>query len=168
MKIAFGGKMGSGKDSAADFLCKHYGGVQCSFAEPIYDILEHAQRICKLPAGKDRKFLQFIGTEWGREQDPDLWIKLLLERTQDTDTNYFLSDIRFPNELAQLQANGWFCILLNRDVHWTDRRGTGSTSHSSETSLPEHKAWDMVLDNNAALADLFVSLLATIKTYKLT
>jgi hypothetical protein len=167
MKIAFGGKMGSGKDSAADFLCKHYGGRRCSFAEPLYEILRSAQRVCGLPFKKDRKFLQFVGTEWGRAQDPELWINLLLKRTQDPDTNYFLSDVRFPNELERLKADGWFCILLHREQSVPNREGTGSKVHPSELSLPESEAWDMVLNNNASLADLFSDLVEFIEDYKL-
>ena len=63
MKIAFGYKMGAGKDTAVDYLKQKYGGTHLSFAGPIYTILENAQHICGFPVEKDRQFLQFIGTE---------------------------------------------------------------------------------------------------------
>jgi hypothetical protein len=63
IKIAFGYKMGVGKDEACSYLIKKYGGEKISFASPLYDIQHHAQRVCGFEEEKDRQFLQFIGTQ---------------------------------------------------------------------------------------------------------
>ena len=76
-KIAFGGKMGVGKDFAVEYLRNRYSGNKLSFAKPIYDILNFAQKTCGFREEKDRQFLQFIGTEWARQKNPDIWVEKL-------------------------------------------------------------------------------------------
>ena len=39
--------------------------------------------------------MQYIGAEWGRNKDPDVWIRLVLKESFK-DGNFFLSDL--PNE----------------------------------------------------------------------
>ena len=41
IKIAFGYKMGVGKDEACSYLIKKYGGEKISFASPLYLSLIH-------------------------------------------------------------------------------------------------------------------------------
>ena len=46
MRIAFGCKMGSGKDTAVSYLISKYGGKRLAFADPIYKIQNYAQQLC--------------------------------------------------------------------------------------------------------------------------
>lgn len=68
MKIAFGYKMSSGKDTSVDYLIKKYGGEKISFSKFLYNIMYYVQDLCGLEKEKDRHFLQLIGTEWGRKK----------------------------------------------------------------------------------------------------
>lgn len=149
LKIAFGGKMGAGKDHAAQYLQHKYGGIIMKFADPLYDIMHHAQKICNFPIEKDRKFLQYIGTEWARGKDPDVWVNNLLTRVHKIDTTVYITDLRYPNELEALKANDWVCINLIRP-HVSNREGTGSIFHSSETSLPDG-GWDYIIHNTETI-----------------
>lgn len=151
--------MGSGKDCACEYLIEKHGGTQVSFAAPIYDIMTYAQRRCGFPTEKDRKFLQFIGTEWGRDIEHDVWIRLAIEATPPPPENVFLSDLRFPNELLALQENGWVCVKLIRD-HQETRKGSGTHTHSSEIALDdvEDSEWDHIIYNNGTLQDFYTSL----------
>ena len=160
IKIAFGGRMGSGKDTAADYLCRNYTGAKHSFAAPLYDIMYYAQKKCGFELKKDRKLLQFIGTDWGRSIDPNVWVKTALRTTPATG-NVFLSDIRFYNELYALKSNGWKCIKLTReDPDLLRREGTGNRNHISETSLDKvcETEWDFVIINNGTKEDLYMEL----------
>jgi hypothetical protein len=101
MKIAFGYKMG------VDYLIDEYGGKRISFAGPIYDILSYAQKVCGFIPEKDRKFLQFIGTDWARNKENNVWVRLALESALiDEMEHAYISDVRFPNELTALKENG--------------------------------------------------------------
>ena len=154
IKIAFGYKMGVGKDEACSYLIKKYGGDKISFASPIQ---RYAQRVCGFEEEKDRKFLQFIGTEWARKKDFDVWLKLVIKNTQ-SEGNFFLSDLRFPNELYGLKKEGWFCVNIVRQIDSEKR--TGSSSHESETALDNIKSeeWDYLLKNDGSLEEFHSKL----------
>lgn len=157
LRIAFGGKMGSGKDTAANYLCEKHEGIVRSFASPLYDILHYAQRVCGFKEEKDRKFLQFVGTEWARTQDPDVWIKIALRDSGKG--NIFISDVRFQNELKALKKSGWKCVKITRK-HQYLREGTGSTQHSSEKeldSIPDYD-WDYVICNDGDMSNFYSKL----------
>jgi len=160
MKIAFGYKISSGKDTCVDYLIQKYGGKKYSFSKYLYDILYYAQNICNFNKEKDRKFLQWIGTEWGRNIDKDVWIKLFLKDVKKDEnngvTNFFCSDVRFLNEFESLKKDGWICVKLNRYIENDERIGSGNEKHISEyelDSLADDK-WDFVINNNQTLNDL--------------
>ena len=159
MKIAFGFKMGTGKDISVKYLINNYGGKKIRFAEPIYDILRYAQRRCGLEYKKDRKFLQLVGTEWGRSIDNDIWINLVL-KNQPKEGNIYCADVRFKNEFDALRNNGFIMIKLIRDEVNCNRIGNGTTTHISENNLDEYgdEHWDYILYNNGSLEDLYNEL----------
>jgi hypothetical protein len=155
MKIAFGYRMGAGKDEAVSYLLSSHGGTRVAFATPLYDIQEYAQRMCGFKIEKDRRFLQWVGTEWARNADADVWVRALLGSIPETG-NVFLSDLRFYNEFAALKADGWTCVKL---IHTSslERVGTGSNGHRSEQeldSMPD-TAWDHVIENNGTLEEFY-------------
>jgi hypothetical protein len=159
LKIAFGGIMGSGKDTCVDYLCTKYPEhTRISFADALYDILSYAQEKCGFEKNKDRKFLQFIGTEWARNIDENVWINIVLGK--DIKGIGLLSDIRFPNEFNALKNNGWICIKVTRDNIDKNRVGNGDNTHSSELSINDIKdeEWDFIINNNSTLEDLYKRL----------
>lgn len=156
LKIAFGGNMGSGKDTCVDYLCTKYPEhTRISFAGALYDILSYAQEKCGFEKNKDRKFLQFIGTEWARNIDKNVWINIVL--CKDIEGIGLLSDIRFPNEFNALKNNGWICIKVTRNNIDKNRVGNGDNTHSSELSINDIKDedWDFILDNNSTKEELY-------------
>lgn len=165
MRIAFGYKMGSGKDEAVSYLIREYGGTRISFAEPIYDIMHYAQKRCGFQQEKDRQFLQYVGTEWARNKEANVWVRLAIEAAQPVDQNAFISDLRFPNEFEALKKNGWTCVKLVRS-HQEDRKGTGSHVHSSEIALDDIRdhEWDHILHNDGTLEDFYQKLDSLVNT----
>ena len=159
LKIAFGGVMGSGKDTCVDYLCTKYPEhTRISFAGALYDILSYAQEKCGFEKNKARKFLQFIGTEWARNIDENVWINIVLGK--DIKGVGLLSDIRFPNEFNALKNNDWICIKVTRDNIDKNRVGNGDNTHSSELSINDIKdeEWDFIINNNSTLEDLYKRL----------
>ena len=159
LKIAFGGIMGSGKDTCVDYLCTKYPEhTRISFAGALYDILSYAQEKCGFEKNKDRKFLQFIGTEWARNIDENVWINIVLDK--DIKGIGLLSDIRFPNEFNALKNNGWICIKVTRDNIDKNRVGNGDNTHPSELRINDinDEHWDFIINNNSTLEDLYKRL----------
>jgi hypothetical protein len=150
MKIAFGYKMRSGKDTSANYLLNKYGGTKISFAKPIYDILEFTQTTCNFELKKDREFLRWVAN-WAKRKDPDIWINLALSQVQK-DENYYCSDLRFLNELDCLKKQGWICVkVVRNEVEEKDL-------DQSEVELDKYTSWDYVIENNGTLEELYDKL----------
>ena len=190
MIIGISGKAGSGKDTAAKMLEVLYANPDISyedFANRRYknfaDILivhfadalkETAQVLFRLgewevntQEGKKttinwigktvRELLQGIGQGLRDTIDPNLWVKILFANTKGW-SNYIIADVRYPNELEAIkERNG---ILLR-----IDRKGAGAGNHSSETALDDYKEWDVHIENNNSIEDLFEAIRIFTKNY---
>lgn len=159
IKIGFSGKLGSGKDTAADYFINNHGGKKHSFAKPIYDIMRFAQQTCGFPEEKDRQFLQYVGTEWARSKDNDVWIKTAIRNTP-LFGNVYMTDVRYPNELQALKHNGWFTVRIVRTCKDDTRVGTGDSQHTSEIALDNTPStdYDYVIENNGTLEEFYAKL----------
>ncbi len=180
MIIGLTGAMGVGKSTAVEVLRAAFPrAVHCvKFAQPLYDIQEYAyNRIATVHKRsenfiKDRKLLQWIGTEWGREHiSQTLWVDLWADRVRQIQSEAPLSvivcdDVRFDNEAAVIHGLGGKVIQL------TSRRtadridiGAGIKNHSSEAGINADYVFaavanDSSLDNfRATLLVLFKDLL---------
>jgi hypothetical protein len=154
MKIAFGYKARSGKDTSVEYLQRKYGGKKITFADPIYDILYYAQNRLDFPLIKDRKFLQWVGTEWARNQDSDIFVKQALKEVTSENENYYCSDVRFKNEFYELKKNGWKCVKINRKIN-TDLVYKSEHISENELDILPDTEWDFVIENNGSLQELY-------------
>lgn len=150
LRIAFGCQAQVGKDTAVEYLIRAHGGIKLSFAEPLYDIMKYAQGRCGIEVKKDREFLQWVGTEWARKRDPDLWVKCFVTRLKKipTGTNVFVSDLRFPNEFKALKEAGFTCVRILRDPRLRHHLHPEAQKHKSENALLD-ASWDKIIKNNA-------------------
>ena len=190
MIIGISGKAGSGKDTAAKMLEVLYANPDISyedFANKRYKnfidiqivhfadtLKETAQILFRIgewetntQEGKKttinwigktvRELLQGIGQGLRDAIDPNLWVKILFANTEGW-TNYIIADVRYSNEIKAIkERNG---ILLR-----IDRKGAGAGNHSSETALDDYKEWDVHIENNGSIEDLFEAMKIFIKNY---
>lgn len=190
MIIGISGKAGSGKDTAAkmlevlyanpdisyeDFVNKRYknfADIQIvHFADTLKETAQVLFRIgeweTNTQEGKKttinwigktvRELLQGIGQGLRDAIDPNLWVKILFANTEGW-SNYIIADVRYPNEVYAIkERNG---ILLR-----IDRKGAGAGNHSSETALDNYKEWDVHIENNGSIEDLFEAMKIFIKNY---
>jgi len=156
MKIAVGYKAGSGKDTFCKYVAnmlesKNQSVKVMSLSSPIYNILAYAQKISGLPQQKDRKFLQLVGSEWGRNIDKDIWIKKILSDANSSECEHLLiSDVRYKNEFFALKNEGWTLIKIVRDADNSSRLCGGIRNHSSEVDLEDlsDTLWNFIIPNN--------------------
>jgi dephospho-CoA kinase len=141
--LAICGHAGAGKDMVADRLIQTMEFQRHALADPIKEILE---RYFFVPSGqlytshkppKVREALQLLGTEVGRNFDPDLWVKHLCNRIDSsTSPRIVVSDVRFPNEAETLRKRyGAAVILIRRpdNPNYSNRL----MDHTSETSIED-------------------------------
>ena len=141
MIIGFVGFIGSGKDTAADYLVNHHDFQRESFANSLKDAVSAvfgwdremlegrtpearlqreqvdswwADRL-NMPNLTPRWILQYWGTEVCRQGFHDeIWIASLENRLHRLNTNVVISDVRFPNEVAAIKNSGGIVIWVRR------------------------------------------------------
>ena len=166
LRLAFGCQARVGKGESVKYLVDKYGGIELSFAEPVYKILCFAQETCQFEPEKDRKFLQWIGTDWGRNQDSEVWVKCLIRRVEyiSPEENIFVSDVRYPNEKKALEDRGFTLIRLIRKTKSVV--GDDCSKHSSETALTgDDIKWSYLIENDGLLSDLYPKLDGIVKSH---
>lgn len=84
------------------------------------------------PLGKQRKLLQWWGTELRRASDPFYWVKKLQARIEvDNPKIALITDLHFPSEITWVAANGGFIVRLDRLGYERQEH----TAHVSEEAL---------------------------------
>ena len=192
MIIGISGKAGSGKDTAAKMLEVLYANPDISyedFANKRYknfadiqivhfadSLKETAQVLFRIgewetntQEGKKttinwigktvRELLQGIGQGLRDAIDPNLWVKILFANTEGW-SNYIIADVRYPNEVYAIKKRNGVLIRI-------DRKGAGAGNHSSETALDDYKEWDVHIENNGSIEDLFEAMKIFIKNYSI-
>lgn len=166
--IAFSGSMGSGKSTAIERLIEiHPGRVSnVKFAQPLYDMQEmiyrRIQDVYKRPEDfkKDRKLLQWLGTEWGRDTiSESLWVSLWKSAANDLHFSFkniliVCDDVRFDNEGETIKSLGGKIIRINCER--TDLRidtKAGIVNHKSEAGI-DPKFIDATIANNGTIREL--------------
>ena len=149
MIIGICGFIGSGKDTIADYLVNLHGFRRESFANSLKDAVAQvfgwdrtmlegrtkqarewreqvdpwwAQRL-DMPTLTPRWVLQYWGTEVCRKGfHDDIWIAALEARLARRSDNTVISDVRFPNEVKAIRAQGGKIIWIQRGTipHWYD------------------------------------------------
>ncbi len=166
MIIGISGFIGSGKDTAANYLVGWHGFRRDSFAGALKDavatvfnwdreLLEGltpesrlwrdqvdswwAKRL-NMPHLTPRWVLQHWGTEVcrGRFHD-DIWIAALENRLRSRSGNTVITDVRFPNEIKTIRNSGGVVIWIKRgDLPiWYEDALRENTTHENEQWLLE-------------------------------
>ena len=147
MIIGFVGFIGSGKDTAADYLVNFHGFRRDSFANTLKDAVANvfgwdrvllegrttqarewreqvdpwwAERLA-MPDLTPRLMLQLWGTEVCRNGfHDDIWIASLENKMRKTSDNIVISDVRFPNEILAIKNAGGQVVRVVRgaDPEW--------------------------------------------------
>ena len=160
MLIGLAGPKRSGKTLAAEHLVERYGFHHDSFAAPLRrfacDVLGltpaeletlKESSVDWLDDSRDdrpqvtpRRFLQLVGTEFGRNLiHPHLWVRACLRRIEGR-SDVVISDCRFSNEARAIRERGGLVVRLNG-------RGEFGDKHLSEMALPPGLV-DFEVDNS--------------------
>ena len=184
MIIGFCGTIGSGKDTAANFLVNTHGFVKLSFGAVLKDVVaaifgwsrellegdtiesrnwrnqEDQWWTQRLEIGPitPRRMLQHIGTDLFRHEfHQDIWTACIERRISELmkqQKHIVVTDCRFPNEVE--------CIhKYNGKVYKISRRSSAAidlqNAHISEQTVEDCKVDDEI-DNRSDLQNLYVQL----------
>jgi hypothetical protein len=141
MIVGFVGFIGSGKDTAADYLVNFHGYRRDSFANTLKDavacvfgwdrtLLEGRTKEARewreqvdtwwanrlgMPYLTPRWVLQYWGTDVLRKGfHDDIWIASLENKMRKTGDNIVISDVRFPNEIKAIHNAGGIVVRIKR------------------------------------------------------
>ena len=174
MIIGFGHKAQSGKDTAGEYLVKYYGFKRMSYGDKLKEVAsvltgipieefygEYKNKFNKTWNKTHREILQHLGTDAIREQfDIDAWVKSTLTNL-DSDNNYVVTDVRFPNEVEGIKDLGGKVVKVIR--------GTGNypidNYHPSEVALNNYNNWDHIINNNGTLNQYYKALDSMMKEH---
>ena len=170
MKIVLiSGKMGSGKTTLARAIQEdHWDNVfLLNFADALYSMHDFCRRflydagVLEPGETKDRKLLQWLGTEWGREIDKDVWVKILKRKIEAHeglnlgDELFVVADCRFENEVTAFPEAVKVRLECSREIRkarcskWTE-----TDAHPSEIGLDTYQDWDLVLDTGTTSVEV--------------
>lgn len=162
--IIFSGKQYSGKDTAAKIMLEKMPTFKrCAMGD-----------IIKLTYGKEkgltldeieknkaqyRPDLIKLGN-WGREQDPDYWLKKIIEQ----DGNIIVTDVRVKHEYDVFKSAGAIAIRVEATRETRAQRGTlVGENDITEVGLDNITDWDFVIDNNSDYESLKSQVLEIIQ-----
>ena len=132
--IIFSGKQYAGKDTAATY------GAQKGLT---YDEIEKNK-------AKYRSDLIVLGN-WGREQDPDYWLKKIIKQKGDI----IVTDVRVPHEYEVFKNAGAITIRVEATRETRAKRGQlVGENDITEVGLDNEKNWDYIIDNNSTYEHL--------------
>ena len=180
--IAFTGPKGSGKDTAADFVCKYHANVEkAAFADPIKHIVQH---IFKLDGHSSYEYdrlkrsnLNFedpttqrtwrgingrhVVREIGMlmrsydEQQFNRYVQnRIIEATERQSKVFVVTDLRFDNEYVMLRRHGAKIVKITRPDYKYD-------GHITERGFDDHLI-DYVVHNDGSLGAFEVNVMNVI------
>jgi len=172
--VAFTGKAGSGKTTAAKYTAHRCGYTRLRFADALKRMLKELglsnEEIdgnlklepCKLLGGKTPRYaMQTLGTEWGRELiHSNLWVEALniqlMKYVSKGITEFVIEDLRFVNEATYLDSlRGDGCKVVIVGIERESKKDTGN--HVSETQMNNIEP-DHFIFNNYSLEILYKSI----------
>ena len=147
--IGLTGPKGVGKSTyAAQLLFTLYAkdgmcdGQILSFASPIKEMLlcivdkeylDDKEKIIPTLGVSARACLQSLGTEWGRELCPEIWLNITKDRILNSKkTLTIIDDVRFDNEAEMIRS-------LGGQIWRLSRKGVGGKDkHISEAGISDY------------------------------
>lgn len=169
VKIAFSGKLCSGKSTAAAIVSEIINDVKIlSFAGKLKELAIDLFGMVK----KDRSLLIDLGEKM-RDIDPDVWVKCLIRESEKHEI-VVVDDLRFSNEYNTLHEKGFILIRINitreQQIQRLKKLYDNWEEHASkwndptEIALDNHN-FDHYINASESLDDLRQQLLVVLNDY---
>jgi hypothetical protein len=170
MIIGISGKLGSGKDTVANYIKKKYPQFQNkSFAYKLKQIVSIltscSMETTMTQEGKNIYVPEFdmtigqmqqqIGTNVLRQHfNENVWINALMIELKKLEGDYIITDCRFKNEAQAVKDAGGIMIRVNRPYNPIAENSNRDLTHPSETDLDDYTDFDFIVSNDTDLQGL--------------
>ena len=175
MVIGVSGKIGSGKDSFADYFIEHvnmkYGltfenkkfaynvkkMVSLLAGVTMEDVLSREGKIKYLPEWGMTigEMQQKLGTDAVRNNiHQNAWILSLFSTYDENRDFWIVTDVRFKNEAKAVKDRGGIIVRLNGDPINSQSNDDRNMAHQSEIDLDDYEDFDHIYDNIPPLSNL--------------
>jgi phosphomevalonate kinase len=153
--IIFSGKQYSGKDTAAKIMLEKLTNyIRCAMGDIIKLTYGKEKGLTyeQIEANKAQYRADLIALgNWGRAQDPDYWLKKILEQ----DGNIIVTDVRVQHEYEIFKNAGAITIRVEASRETRLSRGElVGENDITEVGLDHITDWDYVVDNNSTYENL--------------
>jgi phosphomevalonate kinase len=153
--VAISGKQFSGKDTVADVLVTELSGfVKAPLAKLIKEKFSQEKGLAVDIIDMNKPVYRVDLIELGnrmREEDPDYWIKAVLEAGD----SILVSDMRLKNEFNSFKKMNAITIRVNSPREERAKRGLIVSEYdSTEVDLDDITEWDYVLYNDGTHEEL--------------
>lgn len=147
--IIFSGKQYSGKDTAAKILMERLKNYKrCAMGDIIKLTYGKEKGLTyeEIEANKPKYRADLIELgNWGRKQDPDYWLKKILEQ----DGNIVVTDVRVPHEYEIFKKAEAISIRIEASRETRAKRGElVGENDITEIGLDDITDWDYVVEND--------------------
>ena len=165
--IIFSGKQYSGKDTAAKIMLAQLTNYRrCAMGDIIK--LTYGKEKCltyeEIEANKAQYRADLIALgNWGRAQDPDYWLKKILEQNG----NIIVTDVRVPHEYEIFKNAGAIAIRVEASRETRLSRGElVGEDDITEVGLDNIENWDYIVNNNSTYENLHNQVMQIIEQLK--
>ena len=165
--IIFSGKQYSGKDTAAKIMLEQLTTYRrCAMGDIIKLTYGKEKGLTyeEIEANKAQYRADLIALgNWGRAQDPDYWLKKILEQNG----NIIVTDVRVPHEYEIFKNAGAIAIRVEASRETRLSRGElVGEDDITEVGLDNIENWDYVVDNNSTYENLHNQVMQIIEQLK--
>lgn len=163
--IVISGKQYSGKDTVAKLLLEYLPSFKRIGIGDAIKIMYGRQNNLTYDEidqnkGKYRTGLIELG-DWGRKQDPDFWLKTIL----NMDSDVIVPDLRLEHELDVFRANNAYLIRVEASIEARKARGIITNENDlTEISLDNYSGWNYRINNSSDYETLKESVVPLIKS----
>lgn len=165
--IIFSGKQYSGKDTAAKIMLEQLTNYRrCAMGDIIKLTYGKEKGLTyeEIEANKAQYRADLIALgNWGRAQDPDYWLKKILEQNG----NIIVTDVRVPHEYEIFKNAGAIAIRVEASRETRLSRGElVGEDDVTEVGLDNIENWDYIVDNNSTYENLHNQVMQIIEQLK--
>lgn len=166
MLLGLNGWSRAGKDTVANYLVERHGFTRFAFADPLRLVLLEVMDVIA-PLSSD--FIRTNGWDVAKVEmswcvdamialgqgmrdhvDSDTWVRAL----NYTGGDIVVSDMRHLNELDRINNMGGKLWQITRE---------GTIARAMDMILDKHEGWDLTLNNNGTLEELYVQVDRAVK-----